>query len=81
MERVVSFKGDMAKFTFDNKGNLVMTLVIAPADKWDALPLTDIRGRRFRFDVFMPPGRAARVREQMAAVPVPGPKGANGGER
>lgn len=72
---IAQFTGDISKFTFDAKGNLVMTFVVSPENKWAALPLTDIRGRRFLVTISASPGRAARVRQQMALAPIPPPAG------
>lgn len=78
LEEIVRFQADIPKFTFDSKGNLVITLVVSPEHKWAALPLTDIRGRRFTFQAFAAPGRAARVKAKMAEAPVPGAKSGPG---
>lgn len=71
LEQIVEFKADIVKFTFDSKGNLVITLLVANEDKWDALPLTDIRGRRFTFKALTAKARAVRLKEAMATAPRP----------
>lgn len=71
MEEVVRFQADVAKFSFDTKGNFILTLVVSPEHKWAALPLTDIRGRRFTAAFYTVPNRARKLREKMAAAPIP----------
>lgn len=65
LEQVVAFRADIPKFAFDIKGNLVIHLRVVPEDKWAALPLTDIRGRRFTFQAFTAPARAKKLKEAM----------------
>lgn len=65
LEELVAFRADIPKFAFDTKGNLVIHLRVVPDDKWLALPLTDIRGRRFTFHAYCPPARARMLRATM----------------
>lgn len=68
LEELVAFRADIPKFAFDAKGNLVIHLRVVPDDKWLALPLTDIRGRRFTFHAYCPPARARMLKATMKRV-------------
>ena len=56
-EYLTFFGADMPKPSFDRNGNLVLQLIVNPEDKYKAMPLTDIRGRRFHITVHAPHGR------------------------
>lgn len=50
------FEGHVARFAFEPKsGALQLVVNVADVHKYQAMPITDIRGRRFNFQVFNPP--------------------------
>lgn len=55
------FTADMPVAAFDANGNLVIKLLVHPEFKYNAMPLTDIRGRRFTVTIHTPRGRSALV--------------------
>ena len=66
-ETVVIFTADIPKFLMTPKGQLAMTVLVTPEDKYLAMPLTDIVGRQFTFRVYANQSRAKRVRETLDA--------------
>lgn len=67
-EFLTHFQADMPKSSIDKDGQLVITLVVPIEDKYKAMPLTDIRGRRFNVSVFAKEGRRPMIREGVLAV-------------
>jgi len=66
-DTIVIFEADIPKFSFNPKGQLVLNLTVVEADKYLAMPITDLNGRRFTFRAYANTTRAPRLREKMKA--------------
>lgn len=65
-DTIVIFEADIPKFSINPKGQLTLTLVVTPEDKYLAMPITDIQGRRFTIRAYANTTRAPRLRAKMA---------------
>lgn len=63
-DTVVIFEADIPKYAINAKGRLVLTLEVVDADKYLAMPITDIQGRRFSFRIYTNTQRAPRLRSR-----------------
>ena len=57
-DTVVIFEADIPKYAINAKGRLVLTLEVVDADKYLAMPITDIQGRRFTIRAYAATTRA-----------------------
>jgi hypothetical protein len=69
-DTVVIFEADIPKYAINAKGRLVLTLEVVDADKYLAMPITDIQGRRFTIRAYAATTRAPRLRAKMEAARV-----------
>lgn len=69
-DTIVIFEADIPRFSIDTKGRLTLTLVVVPEDKYLAMPITDIQGRRFTIRAYAATQRAPRLRAKMEAARV-----------
>lgn len=61
-EYLTWFEGDVVGSLIDAKdGGLILKVKVTPTDKYRAMPLTDIRGRRFNWTVHARRGRKPLV--------------------
>jgi hypothetical protein len=60
---LTSFVAHMGQPTFNRDGVLVLKFLIPPEDKYAALPLSDILGRRFLLSAYTLPGKSAVVED------------------
>ena len=68
-EYLTFFEGDVVSSRIDAKdGGLVLLVKVAPTHKYRAMPLTDIRGRRFNWTVHARKGRKPLVSAEGKAV-------------
>ena len=67
-ESVATFDADMPGVSLDAKGNCVIRLMVAPEHKWEALALSEIRGRRFTVDIWAPAARASTIKATLATA-------------
>lgn len=68
-EYLSHFGGDIIKFAFDPRTqDVILHVKVDPADKYKALPLSDVRGRRFAFTVHTPRGARPLVASGKLAV-------------
>lgn len=63
-DTIVIFEADIPKFSINPKGQLVLTLNVVDADKYLAMPITDIQGRRFTFRAYTNTRRAPKLRSR-----------------
>lgn len=61
-EFITHFQGHLSSFKFDRDNNLVLMVTVAAPDKYNAMPLTDVRGRSFAMSVYAERGRRPLVR-------------------
>lgn len=69
-DTIVIFEADIPKYAINAKGRLVLTLEVVDADKYLAMPITDIQGRRFTIRAYAATTRAPRLRAKMEAARV-----------
>jgi len=61
-EFITHFQGHLSSFRFDRDNNLVLMVTVNAPDKYNAMPLTDVRGRSFSMSVYAERGRRPLVR-------------------
>ena len=61
-EFITHFAAHIASFRFDRDNNLQLILTVAATDKYNAMPLTDVRGRAFGMSVYAERGKRPLVR-------------------
>lgn len=64
-DTIVIFEADIPKYSINAKGRLVLTVEVMPEDKYLAMPITDIQGRRFSFRIYTNTQRAPRLRSRL----------------
>lgn len=69
-DTIVIFEADIPKYSINAKGRLVLTVEVMPEDKYLAMPITDIQGRRFTIRAYAATTRAPRLRAKMEAARV-----------
>lgn len=68
-EYLSHFGGDLKDFKIDKRtGALILVVTVDLTDKYLAMPLTDIRGRRFSWTVHTPRGKKPLVARGALAV-------------
>lgn len=67
-EFLTHFGGWISAFRFDKDGKLVIQVTVDDTDKYLAMPLSDIRGRTFKWTVHAPRGRTPLTRRGTLGV-------------
>lgn len=68
-EYLTSFGCDVTKFAFDSRTqDLILHVKVDAVDKYKAMPLSDVRGRRFMMTVHTPRGKRPLVASGKLAV-------------
>lgn len=56
-EYITAFGADITSCGFDRNGAFTLTMTVHPDDKYNAVPLSDIKARRFLVTIHAPRGR------------------------